>query len=122
MIPTRNRPRKLDRALSSVARQTRAPDAVVIISDCDPHEEAVTGEVVQSFLNRLPVEFLHNSRTPNLSGALNPGIAHVGESGFSSTRTFLALLDDDDWWDRSYLDNVITSRGRRPRPTGLCQG
>ncbi len=108
LIPTRNRPKKLERALSSVARQTRSPDAVVVVSDCDPHEEVVTGEVVQLFLDRLPVKLLHNSRTPNLSGALNTGIACVGEAGFSASQTFLALLDDDDWWDRSYLDNVTT--------------
>ncbi len=108
LIPTRNRPEKLDRALSSVARQTRGPDGVVVVSDGDPREEAATGQVVRSFSNRLPVELLHNTRTPNLSGALNAGLAHVGEGGLSPSRTFLALLDDDDWWERSYLDNVAT--------------
>ena len=97
---------KLRRALQSISVQSRRPDKVIVVSDCNPMEEIRSREVIESFGPALEIEFTRNSRAPNVSGALNTGIDYYLSTGAEPENTFLALLDDDDWWERMYLANL----------------
>ncbi|MHA1448413.1 MAG: glycosyltransferase family 2 protein [Candidatus Hodarchaeales archaeon] len=106
IIPTKNRPEKLHRALTSVTNQTRKPLTVYVISDCDYLYEKRTRQVVDEFKNSITLVYSKNSRNPGLSGALNTGI-YIIRKQEENQRIFLAFLDDDDWWDRNYLDRCL---------------
>ena len=55
-----------------------------------------------------------NLRTRSLSGAINHAIDEILVNridwGVNSSETWLALLDDDDWWENSYLQ-MCENRG-----------
>ena len=107
IIATKNRPGKLKRALTSVKEQTRKPDLVLVISDCDNLHLNDTKKTVFDFADSLKIEFIRNNRASTLSGAINCGFSHLISHDFIPEDTFIALLDDDDWWDRKYLENCF---------------
>ncbi|KQC02984.1 MAG: hypothetical protein APR53_06230 [Methanoculleus sp. SDB] len=110
LIPTRDRPDSLAKALESVAAQTRCPDFVVVISDCDSTFENGTNRVIRNFTEKFAkIECIRNRRTKNLSGAVNTGLAHLIELGVFPESTFIALLDDDDEWESDYLEQCLES-------------
>lgn len=106
IIPTNNRPNYLTRSLSSVLDQKKLPDKVyVIIDEEDPSYNAVEN-IIADHIGSLPIVLLKNTRSCNLSGAVNTGIKHACEDYPDIDTVFISILDDDDWWDRSYLANV----------------
>lgn len=108
IVPTRSRPASLAQALASVAAQTRCPDRVLVVSDCDGAYEDETKSVVQEASEKLrTVECIRNRRTKNLSGAVNTGLARLIEMGVCPESTFVALLDDDDGWEHGYLKTCL---------------
>ncbi len=107
IIPTLNRPEKLKRALASVRVQIHSPDLVVVVSDSDPDNEVANLEAVESLKTSVPAILIRNALTHNLSGAINTGLDYCSKAGFDPQETFLALLDDDDWWDKMYIDNSL---------------
>jgi UDPglucose 6-dehydrogenase len=106
IIPTLNRPLKLQRALSSIVNQTYRPKLVVVVNDPEEKVTATTGRIVQKFSQELPIKHLVNDHSKNISGAINAGLEYI-RSKFDIDDCFIALLDDDDWWDRKYLENCI---------------
>ncbi len=108
LIPTRNRAASLVKALASVAAQTRPPDHVVVVSDCDAVHEDETVEVTREVAGQFPtIECIRNRRTKNLSGAVNTGLVRLIELGLFPESTFVALLDDDDEWEPGYLQTCL---------------
>lgn len=88
VIPTRNRPELLRRALASIAAQDY-PGTIetLVVFDCvesDPGLESTADP-------RRPVRVITNSRTPGLSGTRNTGILALDTA-------FVAFCDDDDHW------------------------
>lgn len=108
ILPTRNRSEKLTRALTSIAAQIHPPDLVMVVSDSEGAEEARTSSTVMKLADRLPIRLLANTHTRNLSGAINTGLDVVHRDNFAPPSTFVAFLDDDDWWEPRYLDNALT--------------
>lgn len=107
VIPTKNRPQKLKTALDSVQEQTHKPDLVLVVSDCDNLHHEETKKVVIGFEDSLEIKFIENDKTENLSGAINCGFSYLISQDFIPENTFIALLDDDDWWGYKYLENCI---------------
>lgn len=114
IVPTKNRPEKLDRALCSVRGQTVKPRKVIVVSDCNRNNWRRTENVVKKYAGDLDIELMRNRRAPNVSGAINTGIDSVASDNPSREHMYVALLDDDDWWDRRYLENTL----RFARETG----
>ncbi|BAI61021.1 hypothetical protein MCP_0949 [Methanocella paludicola SANAE] len=106
IIPTKNRPLKLERALSSIIEQTYHPELVIVINDPVSDATATTRIVTSKFTRDLPVIQLVNNRSRNISGAINTGLEYV-QYRFDIKNSFVALLDDDDWWDKKYLENCV---------------
>lgn len=104
IIPTLCRMETLERTLHSVAKQTLKPVKVIIIADSSNSRNAEVMELLKSF-STLETNFILNERTQNISGAINSGLYSLKEAGLDTKTLFVALLDDDDWWDRKYLEN-----------------
>jgi len=78
-----------------------------VVSDCEKEYQEQIESIVSSFSSGLDIEIIRNERTQNLSGAINTGFSHILSEGYTPEETFIALLDDDDWWERKYLDNNL---------------
>jgi UDPglucose 6-dehydrogenase len=106
IIPTHNRPTYLDRALFSVSAQKKFPDIVYIVIDDDDPSFNVVETIVTKYRTVLPIVLLKNIRSHNLSGAINTALQRGCEYYPDFSSVFVSILDDDDWWDVSYLANV----------------
>ena len=93
IIPTRDRPDLLRKALESVHRQTYQPVEVLVVDENDPQSDGqrATMTVVKEYESRLDIEFLTNRNPTWVCRARN-------EAAQRSRGEFLAFLDDDDWW------------------------
>ena len=103
VVATHNRPRFLaDRSLASIALQTRPPDFLVVVDDSDQQTRRTNQEVLAEF-RAVGTEtlYLENRRTPGAAGSWNSALSHLQNTDPS---TFLAILDDDDSWEQTYLE------------------
>ncbi|MEH1129169.1 glycosyltransferase family 2 protein [Micromonospora sp. CPCC 206061] len=99
VIPTRNRPKLLRRALSSVRSQNYPGRlrVVVVHDQSEPDYLLATTEGV-------PVLVAANWRTPGLAGARNTGILALDTD-------LVAFCDDDDQWAPDKLRHQVAALG-----------
>ena len=91
IVATHNRPQLLaNRALESIARQSRSPDYLIVVDDSDPKADGTK------------TVYLENYRTPGAAGAWNTGLSWLQGTEPSS---FVAILDDDGAWAPTYLES-----------------
>jgi glycosyltransferase involved in cell wall biosynthesis len=103
-VPTRARPELLHKCLSSVARQTRRPDEVVVSQD---GVDEKTREVVARFAGELPIRHLQNNSPL--------GQLRNRTQAFAASRhEFVAMLDDDDEWEPGFLERTAAALGSHP--------
>ena len=112
VVATHNRPELLaGRSLASIALQTRPPDYLVVVDDSDMEVRSVNAGVVASlFIPGTKAFYLENRRTLGASGAWNTALSHLHEIDPS---VFIAILDDDDAWAPTYLEEcerVVSER------------
>jgi len=96
IITTHNRPDYLKESLAAVLKQTVVPKEVFVIDD----GSSVSYEEV---LNLFPREQFDYIKVPVASGA--NAARNLGIS--KSTSDIIAFLDDDDVWDKNYLEQHI---------------
>jgi glycosyltransferase involved in cell wall biosynthesis len=103
VVPTRNRPALLDRAVRGIINQAYEGDLeVMIVVDQDDPERATAG---------LPddprIRVISNDRKPGLSGTRNTGIVR-------SAADLIAFCDDDDEWLPGKLTAQAAALQRMP--------
>lgn len=93
VIPTYNRPELLRRAVDSALAQERVDVQVIVIDDGSAAALAPDG---------LPAEVLVDRTTGpgGVAAARNLGAARAGA-------TWIAFLDDDDWWAPDHLHRLL---------------
>ncbi len=97
IVPAFNASEYIDQALASVATQTVAPGAVVVIDDCSQDD---TAERALRWQDRLPVQVVR------LSANSGPGVAR--DQGIAATSAnLLAMLDADDLFLPDHLQTVL---------------
>ena len=103
VVATHNRPELLaERALASIAAQTRRPDYLVVVDDSDADTRRANAEVVAGLaISGTRTLYLENCRTPGASGAWNTALFHL--HGIDPL-AYVAILDDDDSWAGTYLE------------------
>ena len=103
VIATHNRPELLaSRALASVAGQTRPPDHLIVVDDSDGDVRRANARIVARFkAEGVDAKYIENSRTSGASGAWNTALVHLQAA---DPATYVAILDDDDAWAPSYLE------------------
>ena len=96
VVPTRDRPELLHRAVRSILGQSFPGDLeCIVVFDQSPPAPLP----VESFAGRR-VRVLTNNRTPGLAGARNTGIV-------SGDGSLIAFCDDDDEWNRDKLSRQV---------------
>jgi GT2 family glycosyltransferase len=108
LVATRDRPEYLPRALASIAKQTRSPNAVVVSED---------GPEISAGMRRIAAEcqlpagvdliLLRNRRTPGAAGAWNSGVDEITRRFAPSRSVYIATLDDDDWWKPDHIASCL---------------
>ena len=103
IVATHNRPRLLaNRALESIARQSRSPDLLVVVDDSDRRDRPINERIVADFrADGTKTVYLENYRTPGAAGAWNTALSWLQGREPSA---FVAILDDDDAWAPTYLE------------------
>ncbi len=111
VIPTRDRPELLRRAVRAVLDQ-RYPgpiECLVAFDQCEirlPELPPVTDRVLRGVVN---------DRTPGLAGARNTG-------ALAARGSYLAFCDDDDEWDRDKLGLQVPALIRAPGASAATSG
>jgi glycosyltransferase involved in cell wall biosynthesis len=86
VIPTRNRPQLVGKAIAAV-REQRYPGALTIVVVYDQTEP----DPLRASTGSVPIMVLTNRRTSGLAGARNTGILALDTD-------YVAFCDDDDQW------------------------
>ena len=94
------------RSLASVLNQTYPPDFIVIIDDNQNENEFEEILEKTARLNRQNIFCIRNFKTKHHSGAgaWNSGIDFLREKFDCLDTGYIAILDDDDKWDSTYLE------------------
>jgi len=105
ILPTYNRAAFLERAIGSIAGQTRVPDELIVVDDGSTDD---TSAVLANLAKKLPFP-MHVLRQENrgAAAARNLGIAHAHGD-------LLCFLDSDDWWDGQKIALQHEMMGSRP--------
>jgi glycosyltransferase involved in cell wall biosynthesis len=104
-LPTYNRARSLDRAISSVAHQTYSTLEIIL---SDNGSSDATSEVCEHWARR-------DSRVRYIRHATNLGpVANFNFVIQAMRGEYALLLADDDWVDEHYVERCITEFSRRP--------
>jgi len=115
IIPTRNRPRLVARALRSVLAQAAADLEIVVVDDgsAEAHLPAYRALEAEHAPRMRLVRLARRQVGHGPSYALNRGVAQ-------SSGAYLAFLDDDDVWeDTDYLARFARLVAASPRPVDL---
>jgi glycosyltransferase involved in cell wall biosynthesis len=93
VIPTRNRPELLRKAIRAMLEQEGGHLAeIVVVFDQSEPDESLT-----AMSDDIPIRVVTNTRQPGLAGARNTGIELAGSE-------WIAFCDDDDMWHGDKLN------------------
>jgi len=92
IIPTYNRARTIERAMTSVFRQTYPAIEVIVVDDCSDDQ---TAEILKEYEDRIKV--ITNESNRGVSFSRNLGIE-------AASGDWIAFLDSDDRWDKHKLE------------------
>ena len=103
------------RALPSIDRQSRPPWRVIVVDDSgdDAAAERTEGLVRDWRPAGIAVDFLRNRRTKGAAGAWNSGLDHLLRTCDDPERLYVAILDDDDHWEPSHLQQCLEAAESR---------
>jgi len=110
VVPTRDRPELLERALRSVLNQTVRPKDVFVVEDGGISPS--TRSVVEGTRSDGRVAMRLLSSTGGAPRARNVGLAAV-------TTEYIAFLDDDDFWRPTFLERTLEVLQTRSAPTAV---
>ena len=103
IIPTFDRERTIERALTSVYRQTYAPQEIIVVDDASTD---ATPEILEEHADRIKV--ITNESNRGVSFSRNEGIK-------ASKGDWLAFLDSDDRWDKDKLATQKVFHAHNPQ-------
>ena len=103
VVPTFNRDKFIKKSVTSVLRQTKKPDEIIVVDDGSTDQ---TWELLKqlgfskSSYNDPPLRYIYQ-KNRGVSAARNVGIK-------ASKYNFIALLDSDDVWLETKLERQMT--------------
>lgn len=98
LMRTKERPQLLKRAMQAVLKQTFTDWHLVIINDGG--EPSSVTHIAESFALPQRLTVLHQTHSKGMAAASNCGIAN-------SESEYIALLDDDDTWEPTFLQETV---------------
>jgi len=111
VIPTYNRPKKVERALSSVRNQSYSRIEAIVVDDYSSQPvQDVLAPVTSDW--ELSIKIIRHTENKGGSAARNTGID-------AATGEYIAFLDDDDEWKETKIERQIEVFGDSTEDTGL---
>jgi glycosyltransferase involved in cell wall biosynthesis len=104
VIPAYNQPQMLSETLASVARQTLAPQEIIVVDDCSSEPL----ESVTTFSPALPVSFIRHERNLGPAGSVVHGIE-------ASRGELVTTLNHDDVWEPRFLERTVAALETYPQ-------
>jgi len=96
IIPTLDRADFLRKSISSIIKQNRKPDKVIIINN--NKKSNINREIFNEFKNNLNLEYLDD---------FSPITQIRNTAVFETDGDLIAFLDDDDQWHQDYISKSI---------------
>ena len=111
VVPIHNASATVARALGSIVAQTAPVQRIVVVDDASTDDSVAAVEG----LGIANLEILRLAHNVGPGGARNAGVAH-------SQTEWVALLDADDYWEPTFLDEVLAAIARFHADFGSCGG
>lgn len=105
VIPVRNRPDVLARAVRSIQAQTLAVDEIIIVDDCST--DGTVGVIRELAAKDGRVRFIRQLQRKGASAARNMGVR-------SAQAEWIAFLDSDDEWMPRKIEQQLAQIARQP--------
>lgn len=113
VIPTRNRPDDLGKAVASVRAQLRPPDEFIIVDQSPGDESRILVEALMSGEERIRLVYVHDPRIAGL----------VEAKRFAADRAagdIVCFLEDDVILEPDYIRQIEQGFADRPDMMGCC--
>jgi GT2 family glycosyltransferase len=113
VIPTRNRPDDLERAVRSICAQSRLPDALIIVDQSA--DDASRKRVMAVLATAAPVaiDYVHDPRIAGLVAAKSVAVGRARGD-------VVCFLEDDVVLERDYIRAIELGFMQEPRMAGSC--
>jgi GT2 family glycosyltransferase len=113
VIPTRNRPSDLLRAIQSVCVQTRVPSELLIIDQSLKNQFVEISTLIFSVSEKIKLNYIHDPTVPGLVAAKEMAVSRaIGD--------VICFLEDDVVLESNYLEQVESSFNIFPSMMGCC--
>lgn len=115
IIPTYNRPYKLERAIESTLNQTYSNIETIIVDDNDPSSKfrSETEKIMAKYVSNERVKYIKHSMNMNGSVARNTGFK-------ASSGDYIMYLDDDDEFLPNKVENQLIKLKSLDESWGAC--
>ena len=110
IISTTRKESLLQISLPSIFKQDRKPDLIYVVADS--MSNLPKDQISKLNAEKIQLKCILNMREQNLSGAINTVLSEMLLDGFDPDRTFISILDDDDWWEPDYLSSCIAAASK----------
>ncbi len=113
VIPTRNRPGDLAKAVASVCAQTRPPDEFIIVDQSSSDESRILVESLMSGGKRIQLVYIYDPRISGLVEAKRVAAERAGGD-------IVCFLEDDVILEPDYIEQIEQGFADRPEMVGCC--
>lgn len=113
IIPTRNRPDDLSKAVRSVCAQTRRPDELIIVDQSQGKRSLTQVELIMLKSFQIKLIYIHDA---NISGLVEA--KHVGAN--LAKGAIVCFLEDDVILGPDYLEQIEKGFDTHPEMIGCC--
>lgn len=109
IITTKDRSNLLEDALESVLSQSYKPKKIIVVSDSKKEEIKKEQNYIKNISEK--VKYISNKRSKCYGGSLNTAIDYLmnTEEFKFLLNSYIAILDDDDIWEKDHLKDCIES-------------
>lgn len=113
VIPTRNRPEDLEKAVQSVCRQTRQPDELIIVDQSESHDSRIRVESILIQHPKIKLFYVHNALIRGLVEAKN-------EAKKFSNGDIVCFLEDDVILEPDFIEHIELGFINNEAMVGCC--
>jgi GT2 family glycosyltransferase len=113
VIPTRNRPNDLAKAVASVLDQTHPPDEFIIVDQSSGDESRLIVDALLSGCERTLLVYMHD---PLISGLVDAKRVAAERA----VGDIVCFLEDDVILEPDYMEQIVQGFADRPEMVGCC--
>ncbi|MBE7423348.1 MAG: hypothetical protein POELPBGB_04121 [Bacteroidia bacterium] len=113
VIPTRNRPADLGRAVASVLAQTRLPDTLMIVDQSPDDESRLAVEGLLASGTPMNLDYVHDT---SITGLVDAKRVAAGRADGD----VVCFLEDDIVLEEDYFEQIERGFVERPEMLGCC--